>query len=314
MTTILVLGGGPDAEREVSIRSAAAIADALRPAEGFTVATETIDTPDLDALRALIRAHGADLVFPALHGPWGEGGPLQALLEALEIPFVGSGSRAAGIAMDKGKTKQFAAQIATSTPGVRVSSTHPLGAHQERPLDPPFVVKPNAEGSTVGLTIIRTDADWERHRQTILADSRNMIAEPFVQGREVTVSWLSSLGGRTPPIIEIVPSEGLYDYAAKYQRTDTRYVTNPELPKGLAVSLAAHTGRLCLTLGIRSLARADYLVDNDGNAWFLEINTMPGFTATSLVPKSCAALGIGMTQLCAGMCHEALFNAAPVRT
>ncbi|RLS50597.1 MAG: D-alanine--D-alanine ligase, partial [Planctomycetota bacterium] len=221
-TSVLVLKGGPDAEREVSLRSGGRVAQALRDDGTFDVIELAIDAPTADELAQL----QGDVVFPVLHGPWGEGGPLQELLEAAGRPFVGCGLNAARIAMDKAATKTIAARAGVPTPRARV-----LRRGDELDLEPPVVIKPSNDGSSVDLFVCKDRAELDRALATAFTRRELMLAEEFITGREITVGWLN---GRALPIVEIVPADGLYDYEAKYVRKDTRYVLDPELPAGVA--------------------------------------------------------------------------------
>jgi len=284
-TSVLVLMGGPDAEREVSLRSGGRVAQALRDDGTFDVIEQVIDAPTAVELARL----PGDVVFPVLHGPWGEGGPLQELLEAAGRPFVGCGSKAARIAMDKAATKTMAARAGVPTPRSRV-----LRRGDELDLEPPVVIKPSNDGSSVDLFVCNDRDDVDRALATAFSRRELMLAEEFIRGREITVGWLH---GSALPIVEIVPAEGLYDYEAKYVRKDTRYVLDPELPAGVAERAQAATVEVCRALGCRHISRVDVMVDDRG-PWMLEVNTMPGMTDTSLVPKAAAHAGMPFPLLC----------------
>lgn len=307
-TAVLVLGGGPDSEREVSLVSARCIADALDAGGRYRAERRTIDRIDIDELRGM----PGDVIFPALHGGWGEGGPLQDLLEADGRPFVGSRSSGARWAMDKIATK-FAAQNL----GILTPRAHVLDARDTVcPMPFPVVIKPIHEGSTVGLFVCHDSADWSRARATIDeafigGERRCFMFEPCVTGgpdtrgraRELTVGILD---GKALPVIEIRPAEGLYDYEAKYTRNDTEYLLDPPLPAGVDARIKDATERLAAEMGIRHVARTDFMLDGAGAAWFLEINTMPGFTDHSLVPKAAAKTGLAMPELCGRLVELAI--------
>lgn len=299
--SVLVLKGGPDAEREVSLRSGARVAQALRDDGTFEVHELTIDAPTADELAAM----PGDAVFPVLHGPWGEGGPLQELLEASGRPFVGCGSAAARIAMDKAATKTVAARAGVPTPRARV-----LRPGDELDLEPPVVIKPSNDGSSVDLFVCRDRESVGRALATAFTRRDLMLAEEFITGREITVGWID---GRALPIVEIVPAEGLYDYDAKYVRKDTRYVLAPELPPGVAERVQSATESVCRALGCRHLARVDFMIDARG-PWMLEVNTMPGMTDTSLVPKAAAHAGLPFPALCRSLVELALRDGSRRRT
>lgn len=305
MTRVLVLGGGPDAEREISLKSAAAVGQALRAR--FDVVEQTIGRIELHELRAV----PGDAVFPALHGFFGEGGPMQDLLEADGRAYVGSGPRAARWCMDKIGTKLAALAL-----GVATSPSCLFDPRDDcAPLDGPVVLKPTHDGSSVGLHMCRDADDWARGRDAARQDIeanpyRSYMVERLVQGRELTVGLLGfDQELRALPIVEIGPASGVYDYDAKYNRSDTRYTVAPELPDGVGERVSDWALRLARHLGVRDLARVDFLLDRDGQAWLLELNTMPGFTATSLLPKAARAVGLDFQALCAHLIEQALQRA-----
>lgn len=300
MKTVLVLGGGPDAERPVSLESARNVAQALRDAGRWQVVEETIDRIGLAQLRSL----RGDVVFPVLHGSFGEGGPLQDLLEADGRPYVGCRPHAARLAMDKMATKLAAARV-----GIPTAPSCVLNIKDDAcPLPLPVVVKPVHDGSSVGLHICRDHSVWERARAAVRDDVRSQpgrayMIERYIAGMELTVGLLS---GEPLSIIHIAPAGGVYDYEAKYNRDDTRYNLDPNLPAGMDAALKAHAVRLAETIGVRHIARVDFILDGSGNPWLLEINTMPGCTSHSLVPMAARHRGIEMPDLCSRLVEMAL--------
>lgn len=304
---VLVLAGGPDAEREVSLKSARAVADALVSLKAFAVHYEVIDRLTLEGLKAL----PGDVVVPMLHGAWGEGGPLQELLEADGRPFVGCGPRAARWAMDKVAIKLWAQKLGIATAESCVFNPRDHAS----PIDPPLVLKPVHDGSSVGLHIVKDADAWKRARDAAEGDQRAhpgraYLVERYVAGRELTVGILDD---RALPVIEIIPAVGPYDYDAKYIRGDTRYVVDPELPPGVATQIQRDAERLFATIGARHLSRVDFLLDRAGKSWLLEINTLPGFTSHSLVPKAAAHIGLAMPQLCQRLIELAVRDGAGKR-
>lgn len=299
--TVVVLGGGPDAEREVSLASAAAVASALESA-GHGVESLTIDRVSAEDVRAM----PGEVIFPVLHGSWGEGGPLQGVLEASGRAFVGSGSRAARLSMDKLATKLEAARLGIATAGSAVLNP----ADPVCPLPVPVVVKPVHEGSSVGLMICRSDEDWGRAHERVCSGEfggRVFMVEQMVAGRELTVGLLAGDDGGlvSLPIVEIVPASGVYDYEAKYERGDTRYVVEPELPEGAAELLSSASLGLAGRLGVRHLCRVDFILDARGACQLLELNTMPGFTASSLLPKAAGRAGVDLPGLVSRLVRRA---------
>ena len=311
LPSVLVLGGGPDAERPVSLESAAAVDDALRRA-GLMVHTRTIDTPTLAQLGEM----PGEVVFPVLHGRFGEGGPLQDLLEALGRPFVGAGGKAARLAMDKLATKLCAASAGLKT----LPSYVFCAADSVCPFSLPVVIKPVHEGSSVGLYICEDQQSWIRAHAAVVEDiaaspGRVYMVEPMVSGRELTVGVIEDASGALEalPIVEIIPAEKVYDYAAKYDRNDTRYQANPDLPAGVEACCSQSAISLVGSMGIGHVCRVDFLLEcpqnSEPNVWLLEANTMPGFTAHSLLPMAAQAAGLDMPALCAQLVGRACAGA-----
>ena len=297
MTRVLVLGGGPDAERDISIQSAQGVHDALAGA-GLDSTLAIVDTPSPDE----VRGWDADVVFPVLHGRFGEGGRLQGLLEDASVAFVGSGARASRRAMDKMGTK-----LAAARHGIPTLDASILDPDDERPpIDPPLVIKPVADGSSYGLHLCPDRGAWDSARIELRAahrarPDRVSMIEPMVRGRELTVGVLDDGAGALValPIVEISPASGVYDYQSKYERDDTVYTVSPDLADDLAGDLHRWSLGLCAALGVRHLARVDFMLDGSGAPHMLEINTMPGFTASSLLPKAARRHGLDMPALCA---------------
>jgi D-alanine-D-alanine ligase len=300
MTTVLVLGGGPDAEREVSLNSSKGVAEALRAWGRYGVEYRIIDRISLQELKAL----PGDVIFPVLHGAFGEGGPLQDLMEADGRPYIGCRPRAARIAMDKLASKLYAARAGIPTAEACVMNTRDDAC----PLPFPVVVKPVHDGSSVGLHIVNCGKCWSRALPAVREDvqarpGRSYLIERFIAGKELTVGLLD---GEPLPVIHIQPADGPYDYEAKYTRGDTRYQVDPDLPGVIKHQVQEFAVQLGKTVGVRHVARVDFLLDSENRPWLLEINTMPGFTATSLVPKAAHHLGMEMPELCAKLVGMAL--------
>lgn len=299
MITVLVLSGGPDAEHDVSINSGRTIAQALRDAGRFDVNLVAFDELTEESLRAM----RGDVVFPTLHGPFGEGGALQRMLDADGRPYVASGAMASRAAIDKILTKAIATRLALRTAPTAILDPNDTGLGM--PL--PIVVKPVFEGSTIGLYVCHSREQWLAAHRASVATGKPTMIEPLIPGRELTVGLVDRGHGlEALPVIEIVAAEGLYDYEAKYTRDDTRYLIGPELPPGVADRIQQQTLVLAQEMGIRDLCRADFILDDQSNAYFLEINTMPGFTSHSLVPMAAAAAGIDPPSLCATLIDIAL--------
>ncbi len=282
--TVLVLGGGPDREREVSLKSAASVAAALRKG-GHRVIESDILPDNLSALDQKF-----DVVFPVLHGSWGEGGPLQELLDRRGIKYVGCRTTAAQIGMDKLASKQQAQRV-----GVLTAAYQIIENGTSLTLEPPLVLKPIAEGSSVGVEVCRTAAQVEVARQKLHPQYPRLLAEQFIKGCEVTVGIVDQ---QVLPPIMIVPVAEFYDFQAKYDRNDTRYEFDTGLPETVVEQLKKSALAVYNAIGCRHLSRVDFIVDDQRQAWFLEINTLPGFTDHSLLPKAAAKIGLDMPRLC----------------
>ena len=307
MKKVLVLGGGPDAEREVSLNSAAGVAEALRSSGRWEVIAKTIDRITLSELKAL----PGDVIFPVLHGAFGEGGPMQDLMEQDGRPYVGCRPAAARLAMDK-----MASKLAAARAGIPTAEACVLNVKDDAcPLPLPVVVKPVHDGSSVGLHIVKDAATWARVRKTVAEDvaskpGRVYMIERFVAGKELTVGMID---GKPLPIIHIAPADGPYDYEAKYTRNDTQYHIDPALPSGASDTVKGYAKKLFDMIGARHVSRVDFLLEPSGQSWLLEINTMPGFTSHSLVPKAAKHTGIEMPELCARLAEMAARDHAAKR-
>lgn len=293
--SILVLGGGPDAEREVSLVGAKGVAEALTSL-GFTVHSRTVDRPSLSDLRAM----SGDVVFPVLHGPWGEGGPLQDLLVDLGRPFVGCRGMAARVAMDKVATKAVALRAGVATAEFAILNTRDAVC----PLPLPVVAKPIHEGSSVGVHICKDANQWEKAMAAIRTDvqehpTRSYMVERYVPAMELTQGIIDP-GGDNPrlPIVAITPKAEFYDYHAKYHSDDTGYVVDPQLSAGVADRVFAAAQGVAKAIGVRHLCRVDFLLDQRGTPWLLEVNTLPGFTSHSLLPMAAERFGLSYPKLC----------------
>lgn len=290
---VLVLMGGPDSEREISLRSGAMVANALREAGGFVVHEHVIDRPASGDLRAL----PGEVIFPVLHGPFGEGGPLQDLMEFDGRPYVGSRPRAARVAMDKITAKLFARAAGVRTPAARV-----LTIGEPCDLSLPLVVKPIEDGSSVGVRRCFTQEQLDAARSELEPKYPRLMAEKLIEGREITVGVFER---ELLPIIEVVAGGDFYDYDAKYERNDTKYILDPELSPEVRQEISSASRMIYERVGCRDLARLDFMVDGEG-AWFLEINSMPGMTDHSLVPKAAAHMGIPFPQMCSRLVMRSL--------
>lgn len=294
---VTVLAGGPSAERAVSVNSGAAIADALRR-RGHHVHVADINPTDLSAL-----VRECDVVFPALHGTFGEDGQVQRLMEERRLRFVGSRSRASAIAMDKIATKRIVQGLGVATPEFEEISASDFDRGQWR-LHVPLVAKPVDQGSSVDTTVCRTPEEVAPALERVVKGHGRALLERFIDGRELTVGILA--GDALPPIC-IQPRQGFYDYHAKYQAEDTEYLFDAGFAPEWLEKLQVMSCKVFEAVGCRHLARVDWMVDREQRPWFLELNTLPGFTSHSLLPKAAAKAGIPFDALCdrlVRMAHE----------
>jgi D-alanine-D-alanine ligase len=295
--------GGGSAEREISIRSGAEVLRALQ-ALGYEARSLDYDERFIDALHL----YKPDVVFIALHGPGGEDGHVQALLEYLSIPYTGSGLEAAALSMDKHLTKKLLAAEGLPTPVWDLfdlaGGTLPLLPGS---LDLPLVIKPRYEGSSNGVTIVRTHEEWTNAMLEASKSYAQILAEEYVEGREFTCAVL---GEEALPIVEIVANrDGFYSYDAKYEPGGSTHVAPAKIDDDLAarlqmLGLSAH--RL---LGLRDYSRSDFIIRADNRPYLLEINSLPGLTPASLLPDACAAVGIGFEALIERLLNYALARA-----
>ncbi len=300
---VAVLYGGQSTEREVSLRTGAACADGLRQM-GYDVVLVDVDRE----VAVRLREQRIDVAFNALHGRWGEDGCIQGLLEATGIPYTGSGVLASAMGMDKVVAKAMFKALGLAVIDYRVfPAAHAASiALSDLPFGIPCVVKPSGEGSSVGVHLVKDPtrlADACKDAATFKGD---VIVERYVKGAEVNVAVLD---GKALGAIEIVPANEFYDYAAKYTAGTTKYFYPARIPEAHArrvmeAAEIAHRG-----LGCAGVTRVDFILGTDGTPYILEINTLPGMTATSLVPKIAAGLGIPFPELCERILEGAALKA-----
>jgi D-alanine-D-alanine ligase len=293
--TVAVLLGGPSAEREVSLSTGRECAAALRD-EGYEV-VEVDAGPDLPARLAEIRP---DVVFNGLHGRWGEDGCVQGLLEWLRIPYTHSGVLASALAMDKARAKETFA--AAGLPVVRsvLAERHEVEARHL--LEPPYVVKPNNEGSSVGIYIVQEGANTPPKLAETMPDT--VMVEQYVKGRELTTSVV---GDRALGVTDII-TDGWYDYDAKYKPGGSRHEIPAKVPQEITDACLDYALRAHRALGCRGVSRTDFRWDEEkglDGLILLETNTQPGMTPTSLIPEQAQALGISFGELCRILVEDA---------
>ncbi len=296
--TVLVLRGGPGRERQISLSSGSAVAAALLEA-GHVVIEGDISPDDLSVLDQEF-----DVVFSVLHGTFGEDGQLQEILEARSIPFVGSGSRASRTAMNKHQTKQTCAAAGINTaPDLLITESdiatdvafetclNDIAAR----LGFPCVVKPNQQGSSVGVSIVNDPNALPDVIGKCVAEFGETLIEKFIAGGEYTVGII----GRQPlPVLQIKPATGFYDFKAKYEAGDTSYIFELDVPEGILKQMQSDALTAFNTLHCKDISRIDFMLTPEWQHFLLEVNTLPGFTDHSLVPMAAGRIGHTMPSLC----------------
>ncbi len=327
---VLVLMGGISAERDVSLASGEAIVKALKSAGHKVIALDTAkgqnllpdtgkyipegvktkppDVAELEkkgkelALRAIdsFDFSEVDVIFLALHGGQGEDGTIQALLDLTGKPYTGSGVLASALAMNKAMSKKVFEREGILTPDwfsvedSNLSDLSSIANRIENNLSFPCVVKPNDQGSTVGLTIVEKESQLKKAFDFAKKFSKQFLVEKYIPGRELTVGIL---GDEPLPVVEIVPEHGVYDYECKYTTGKSKYIAPAEIPKDKAKEIQAIGLKAYKALGCEGYARVDFRFGEDDRFYCLEANTLPGMTAHSLVPKAAKAVGIDFPEL-----------------
>lgn len=286
---VAVLMGGPSSEREISLLSGKAVLAALQARGVDAHAFDPAERP-LTALSA----EGFKRVFIALHGRYGEDGTVQGALETMAIPYTGSGVMASALAMDKWRTKMIWLQVGLPTPRYLVLTAEADWKQVAREIGLPLIVKPAREGSTIGISKVTRLEDLSKAYDDAARHDPLVLAEQFIEGREVTVSIL---GGRALPVIRIEAPGGNYDYQNKYFSDDTRYFCPSGLPSELEKGIQTISLEAFRLLDCRGWGRADLMIDAAGKPWLLEMNTSPGMTAHSLVPMAAREAGLSFEDL-----------------
>ena len=315
---VAVLMGGRSSEREISLRTGRGIARALRnlghDVTALDAATGALlppgaeeSVPALDDSTSMATTMGsalahassladADVVFVALHGGEGEDGTVQALLDLAGKPYTGSGVLASALAMDKAMSKRLFEHEHIPTPAWTLVSRDTPPATIDVPAlgGWPLVVKPNADGSSMGISIVSAPDELPGAIDLAARYGPDVLIERYIAGRELTVAVI---GDEAFPIVEIRPKSGNYDYESKYTAGRSEYFCPADLPEPLAAHIRELGVRSCRALGCRGVARVDFRLDDDGEAWCLEVNTVPGMTPTSLVPMAAKARGLSYDQV-----------------
>ncbi len=298
---VIILAGGNSAEREISIKSGSGVRDALL-SRGHTVSV--IDPAHVDIQDLSVRSN--QIVFIALHGTFGEDGQVQQILEKRNLCYTGSSASASAIAFDKSQAKQTFLNHAIATPHHSIVSRKDSLVQREKlrsSISYPVFVKPNAQGSSIGVS--RVDISEKLHQAIDHAMNygESVILEEFISGQEWTVAIFEEI---TFPPIQIQTPRTFYDYSAKYQETSTNYHMPLNQNDVLVKRLKKAAEKAATAIGTSGLVRVDFIVDESGQPWCLELNTIPGMTTSSLAPKAASQLGWTYEALCENICESAL--------
>ena len=288
---IAVMMGGLSREREISLKTGKSILKALGE-KGYTVVP--IDVGD-DIAEKLVKEK-VECAFLALHGRFGEDGTIQGMLELMRIPYTGSGVLASALAMDKIMSKKFFLCEKIPTPRFEVFQREQI--KKDRPqkvsLPLPVVVKPAREGSTIGISIVRRDEELDPALKMAGEYDEEILVEEFIKGREITVGILQNI---PLPVIEIAPKSGFYDYHSKYTKGETEYILPARIPREKYLYAQEISLKAFQELGCSGVGRVDLMADEDENPFVIDVNTMPGMTETSLLPKAASYAGIPFEDL-----------------
>jgi len=295
---VAVLMGGPSGEHEVSLKSGHGVVEALTrrrwPVQPVIIPKACAVDEACETARCALLASGADVAFLALHGPFGEDGTIQSLCEALHLAYTGSTARASRLGIDKAASRKRFAAAGLAVPRWELldGSAQPVRVTR---CAYPLVVKPVSQGSSLGVSIVREEAQLPAAFAEAGRYGPRILIEEFVAGREVTVGVL---GDEPLPVVEIRPTHPFFDYTAKYTPGATDYLVPAPLPPDLAASVQAAGLAAHRALGCRHLSRTDLILRPDGVPVVLEVNTIPGLTPTSLLPKAAACVHLGYDELC----------------
>ena len=295
-----LLVGGDSPERDVSLSSGKAIHKALELLGNNVIVLDTFN-----GIRSLeSKILNVDLIFNGLHGGDGENGNVAAYLETLNIPFTGSEQDSSKICMDKDLSKKLVSDKGIGTPNWIVSSSLPSESQLES-LGLPIIVKPNDQGSTIGLSLVKDKIEIGPAFKIASNFADSVMFESFILGREITVPII---GSNSYSIVEIVPKKNLYDYECKYTAGMSEYFCPADIDDNLSSKIKNIALRIHNLLRCRHYSRVDFLLDKNNKIWFLEINTLPGMTKTSLLPKSLSADGFSFNDVIQMIIDEALKN------
>lgn len=300
-----VLMGGPSSERDVSLRSGMAVLENLSRL-GLDVKAIDIKTDCYEDNARLLKSHAIDCAFIALHGKFGEDGGIQEVLDGLRIPYTGSGVSASRLAMDKIASRKIFQIYGLTIPDYEILNKffYNRNKYKHYRFNYPLVVKPAANGSSIGLSIVEKPSLLDKAIDLAFAYDDNIIIEEYIKGRELTVAILDD---RALPVIEIVPKRKFFDYQAKYKYGLTEYLVPAPLPAPIKKKVQLCALKAHRLLGCFGCSRVDFMLDCKSRAYILEVNTIPGLTQTSLLPKAASKTGIDFSRLClklVGLAYE----------
>ena len=299
-----VLMGGPSSEREVSLKSGKAVFSALKSL-GLEAVAIDVQREDRKYVKDLLLSYDIGLAFLALHGAFGEDGKIQAILEEMGMPFTGSGPRSSSLAMDKLTARRIFEKEGLNVPRCVVleRGRRGIGAFS----DYPAVIKPVSGGSSIGLSIADNIGDLRRSVELAFEYDRRVMIEEYIPGREFTVGILDNLPLEA---IEIKPKSRFFDYKAKYEDDKTEYIVPAKVPLKTMQALKSAALRAHNALGCFFFSRADIILSGDSRPFILEVNTIPGFTSTSLLPKAALCKGITFSELVLNITQSAWLTGA----
>lgn len=281
---IAVLCGGWSAERAISLKSGAAVRAALKR---MGLAHKAVDVSP--RLTEDLRRHKTDLAFLAVHGPFGEDGRLQGLLDMMGVAYTGSGTLASAVCMHKPTAKTVFQSKGLPTPAGFTVTDAAAPFPTDRPMPLPWVVKPASQGSAIGVSFVASAQEWPAALKAALKTDAEALVEEAVHGTEITVGIL---GDRALPVVEIVPKHAFYDFYSKYAKGGSRHLVPARLPENVQAEAARLSLAAFRAAGCRHFGRVDLIVDRAGKPWILEINTLPGMTDVSLLPDAARAAGL----------------------
>ncbi|MFH0941323.1 MAG: D-alanine--D-alanine ligase [Candidatus Omnitrophota bacterium] len=292
-----VMMGGLSAERDISYKSGQAVFSALKRS-GLDVVALEIARDTEEEIRSAVVNSAVDIVFIAMHGGFGEDGRLQHILEKMNVCYTGSRARCSRMAMDKTISCRLFQKAGLRVPKHRQWRRGAIRFFADLFLRYPLVVKPSAQGSSIGISFVDSSKSLSEALGLALKfsdEGEEVLIEEFIKGREITVSVLD---GNALPVVEIIPKKQFFDFEAKYQKGMAEYVVPAPLDDATARKVKADALTAYRVLGCRHLSRVDMIISEDGRVYVLEVNTIPGMTETSLLPKAAQAAGIGFDQLC----------------